>query len=401
MSVRGYQFRIAGRSRKIRKIPRQAGLVHDGPPARRGRMSWRRHWRRRAGSYLWSRTDKTRRSWGKRHRQAGRRMTGKHGNKVPGRILPTRITETDVAVEKQGIYRPAETPLHASVLPNQGRIRQNIEVLPYEEGYRQGLYDGGEAKVEKWIPKQMVLLELTVDDVIQAGIQSLTGSLIQVLTTADVSQELDDAIKNARPFSLVRLGDGELLTLAHDTVMSIEEVRRWGSFLPYAGVNLPDSHVRLELSKAISSASIVGIPKSRHPSYQGLLFPVLRYFGINYRTLKMTSSTVNYALNEEGRLRQLLTGRKVLLIGNEAPGLAKHLRSLGIQVQGVIAPVLGVTDIQRVMNQIAHIEFDIAFVSAGVAAVILCARIANELGKAALDMGHLADKITSGEISLT
>jgi len=328
-------------------------------------------------------------------------MTGKHGNKVPGRILPTRIAETDVAVEKQGIFRPAETPLHASVLPNQRRMRQKIEVLPYEEGYRQGLYDGGEAKVEKWIPKQMVLPELTVDDVIQAGIQSLTGSLIQILTTADVFQELDDAIKNARPFSLVRLGDGELLTLAHDTVMSIEEVRRWGSFLPYAGVNLPDSHVRLELSKAISSASIVGIPNSRHPSYQGLLFPVFRYFGINYRTLKMTSSTVNYALNEEGRLRQLLTGRKVLLIGNEAPGLAKHLRSLGIQVQGVIAPVLGVTDIQRVMNQIAHIEFDIAFVSAGVAAVILCARIANELGKAALDMGHLADKITSGEISLT
>ncbi|MFD1269674.1 GT-D fold domain-containing glycosyltransferase [Paenibacillus motobuensis] len=317
------------------------------------------------------------------------------------RMLPAPIDGKNEAVKDHRISKSTKIPLRASVLPDRVGIRQNIDALPYEEGYRQGLYDGGEAKVEKWLPNQMVLPELTVDDVIQAGIQSLTGSLIPILTTVDVSQELAEAIKNARPFSLVRLGDGELLTLAHDTVMSIEEVRRWGSFLPYAGVNLPDSRVRLELAKAISSASIVGIPESRHPSYQGLLFPVLRYFGINYRSLKMTSSTVNYALNEEGRLRQLLTGRRVLLIGNEAPGLAKHLRSLGIQVQGIIAPVLGVTDIQRVMNQIAHIEFDIAFVSAGIAAVILCARIANELGKAALDMGHLADKITSGELSLT
>ncbi|WP_229520717.1 GT-D fold domain-containing glycosyltransferase [Paenibacillus sp. GM2] len=329
------------------------------------------------------------------------KMPGKHGDKVLGGTLPAPIAETDVAVEEQGISKPAETPMQVSVPPNQSRTRQKIETLPYEEGYRQGLYDGGEAKVEKWIPHQMVLPELTVDDVIQVGVQSLTASLIPILTTSDVSHELEEALKSGRPFSLVRLGDGELLTLAYDTVMSGEEVRRWGSFLSYAGVNLPDSHVRLALAEAISSASIVGIPKSRHPSYQGLLFPVLRHFGIDYGSLKLTSSTINYALNEEGELRQLLTGRKVLLIGNETPGLAKHLQSLGIQVRGIIAPVLGVSDVQRVMNQIAHIDFDIAFVAAGVAAVILCARIANELGKAALDMGHLANKITSGEMSIT
>jgi len=291
--------------------------------------------------------------------------------------------------------------MRASVLPDQGRTRQKIEDLAYEKGYRQGLYEGGEAKVEKWIPKQMILAELTVDDVIQAGLQNLTASFIPIITTAEVSLELDEALKNARPFSLVRLGDGELLTLAHDTVMSLEQVRRWGDFLPYAGVNLPDPHVRNDLAKAISRASIVGIPHSRHPSYQGLLFPVLRNFGIDYRRLKLASSTVNYALNEEGRLRQLLIGHKVLLIGNETPDLGKYLQDLGIQIQGTVAPVHGVSDVQRVMNRIAHIDFDIAFVSAGIAAVILCVRIADELGKAALDMGHLANKFTSGEMSLT
>ncbi|HEY4391822.1 MAG TPA: GT-D fold domain-containing glycosyltransferase, partial [Paenibacillus sp.] len=336
---------------------------------RRGPMRRRRQRHRLEGSNARSGTDRTRRSSKKRPPQAGSSSN--------------------------------EVPLRASVLPDQHGTRRGTETFDFEEGYRQGLYDGGDAKVEKFIPEQMILPELTIDDVIQTGIQSLSSSFIPIMTTAEVYQELDEALEKVRPFSLVRLGDGELLTLAHDTVMPVEQVRRWGWFLPYAGVHLPDSQVRIDLARAISRANIVGIPMSRHPSYQGLLFPVLRYYGIDYRRLKLAWSTVNYALNEEGRLRRLLTGRKVLLVGNETPGMAKYFQGEGIQIQGTVAPVHGVSDVQRVMNQIAHIDFDIAFVSAGIAAVILCVRIADELSKAALDMGHLANKITSGELSLT
>ncbi|MED4959318.1 GT-D fold domain-containing glycosyltransferase, partial [Paenibacillus macerans] len=142
---------------------------------------------------------------------------------------------------------------------------------------------------------------------------------------------------------------------------------------------------------------IIGIPQSRHPSYQGLLFPVFRHYGIDYRTLQLTTSTINYELNEEGYFARLLKGRRVLLIGDKAFALAKVLRLWGADIAGSIAPVNGVGDVPRIMELARGIPFDLALVAAGIAAVILCERLAGEHGKVTLDLGHLANKLISGE----
>ncbi|GAA0133323.1 hypothetical protein YSY43_01630 [Paenibacillus sp. YSY-4.3] len=270
----------------------------------------------------------------------------------------------------------------------------------YDEGYRQGYYEGGEAKVERQLPPYTVLPDLTLDDVIARGIQQVTASLVPIMSPTAVCTEIIRALGQRRPFSVIRLGDGELLTLAHDMIISTEQARLWGPFLPYAGVTLPDAAASRSLAESIRKANIVGIPVSRHPSFQGLLFPALNQLDISHHKLRMTSSTVNYALHEQGLLYRMLYGQKLLLIGNKAAGLSGVLESGGLEVTGIVTPVNGVHDVQRIVEQAALIEFDLALVAAGVAAVMICTAIAEELGKVSFDMGHLANRLESGEALL-
>lgn len=277
---------------------------------------------------------------------------------------------------------------------------ERVRAAAFEAGYREGLFEGGEAKLGRFIPRYMMLPELRVDDVIAAGFPAFAGQLYPLLTPAEVFAAAEGALRERRPLSIVRLGDGELLTLAHDTVISTEEALRWGAFLPYAGVHLPDPAAREALATAIRAADMIGVPESRHPSYQGLLFPVLRHYGIDYRSLRLTTSIVNYELNAGGYLTRLLQGQRVLLIGNQAEALAGFLGQRGVQVVSWLAPVLGVADVPRIAMRLREVpDFDLALVAAGVAAVMLCTRLSGELGKVALDIGHLADKLIKGEAS--
>ncbi|GGA35796.1 hypothetical protein GCM10010917_21220 [Paenibacillus physcomitrellae] len=209
-----------------------------------------------------------------------------------------------------------------------------------------------------------------------------------------------ESLTTGRSLSLVRLGDGELLTLAHDTVLPVEEARRRGPFLPYAGVELPDPGVREKLAQALFKADIIGVPQSRHPSFQGLLFPVLSHYGLDPAKLRLTLSTVNYAMVERGLLLPLLQGRKVLVVGNKSPGLAEVLARSGVEIGGIIPSVQGAHDAENAVAAAAGHSFDLALVSAGIAAVLICSEIASRLGKPAIDFGHLANKLESGEMTL-
>ena len=70
-----------------------------------------------------------------------------------------------------------------------------------------------------------------------------------------------------------------------------------------------------------------------------------------------------------------------------------------VQIAGSISPVNGMSDIPRIMREAAAHHFDIALVSAGIPAVVIAQRVATELGKVALDFGHLANSFLKGEAS--
>ncbi|MFC5648064.1 GT-D fold domain-containing glycosyltransferase [Paenibacillus solisilvae] len=268
----------------------------------------------------------------------------------------------------------------------------------YKDGYELGKYEGGEILLEMATPQHMLLPEVSLQEVISAGVEMLKPLCYPLMEVQEVFAEMEQAVRLERPCAVIRLGDGELLALSQEKIYDSETVKQEGRFLSYAGVNPPDLHARDQIALAICHAQIVGVPMSRRKNFQPLLHPVLRSHGIDPRRLRLTSSTINYGLHTAGLLTQLLQGKRLLIIGNVAPELAQVLQENGFLVTGIISPVHGFADIERVMAEVRDAVFDLALVSAGIPAVVISYRIAAERGKVAIDFGHMADAIVKGEV---
>jgi hypothetical protein len=267
----------------------------------------------------------------------------------------------------------------------------------YEKGMQDGIYSGGDAILDSLLPGDAILPEIPIQAVIAAGLEQMRPQLYPIIQTDVLGERIINALQTHTPLSFVRLGDGELLTLAQDVVLSTKEVLKRGPFLTYAGVNIPDLAARDQLLHAIRGADVVGIPKLRLRNYLPLAFSVFRAYGIDYRSLRLTDSLNNYYLYKAGYLSKFVSGQRVLTVGNMAPALAEILVKNGVHVVGAISPIEGVKDVPRVMEKIRKMDFDIALISAGISAVILAQKIASEMGKVAIDFGHLADSMVKGE----
>lgn len=276
----------------------------------------------------------------------------------------------------------------------------------HEEGYRQGRYDGEgrnewrdgvDGLIDTFIPEYEILPDFTAEQIVAAGVEHLRPHFRHMLTPDELADRILHALDTRSPFSLVRIGDGELLTLAQGSVLSVEQVKEQGPFLGYAGVDVPDFVARDQVKEAIKQASVVGIPKLRVRNFQPLALAVFNAHGIGYGSLTLTDSLINYYLYQAGHISRIVGGRRVLIAGMLAEPLADYMRQNGVNVVAAISPVEGVKDVPRVMEEIAARDFDIALVAAGVAAVLLSVRIAAELGKVAIDFGHLANSMIKGE----
>lgn len=263
----------------------------------------------------------------------------------------------------------------------------------YAEGFREGAFAGGEGLLEEHLPVDLLIPNLTMEEVLIAGVEALRPRGVPLLGPEGVYEEIERMLTERRPYALVRLGDGELLTMAQDIVFPAEEVLRKGDFLSYAGVDVPDLAARDELTAAVRLASRVGVPLSRRPHFQPLLFALWNAHGIRAESLPLTISTVNYALHEKGYLARLMAGRRILIIGDVAEPLAETLRSQGVQVVGTVSPVQGIRDLHRVVDEASRYDFDLALVSAGIAAVPISVHLAGRTGKVAIDFGHQANII--------
>jgi hypothetical protein len=342
----------------------------------------------------------------KRRRQisgiARKRRLGK--GKRSGRISKKRSIRIRKQIPLHTQTAPVEpAPVMALDMPDR-EGQHAAEVAAYDrgfsEGFGKGQYDGGEKFVDQLMPGGMVLPGVPVQDIIAAGLEQYRSSMIPVMGTVEVVGQIVQAMDNHLPLSVVRLGDGELLTMAQDTIYSASQIRNQWPFLSYAGVDVPDYVARDQLSQAVREATIVGIPLLRVPNFQHLAFQIFDSCGLNYRAMQLTHSTINYAIYLEHGIPSIIAGRKVLVIGNQAAALSNYLQGYGYTVVGAVSPVQGVHDIDRVMQEVSQYEFDIALVAAGIPAVIIVSRIATELGKVAIDFGHLADSMAKGEAPL-
>jgi hypothetical protein len=226
--------------------------------------------------------------------------------------------------------------------------------------------------------------------------------LARQIDNTKLAEIIRESIINHRPLSIVSLGDGEVLTLAQDKILSLEDIAWRGQFLSYAGVNPPDLEARDQLAEAIRRASYVGPTNAFGANFQPLLLRSLRTHGINFRKLNICDPFFNYELFKAGVLQNILFNLNprptVVIIGNRAAELQEILLPLGLKMADPIYPVAGVKDIERVVGEVAKRDFDVALVSAGVATAIICVRIADRMGKVAMKFGHLADEIISGRV---
>lgn len=267
----------------------------------------------------------------------------------------------------------------------------------YVKGFKEGKHTGGDGIVDLVLPAYQIMPEAGIEEIVAAGVNALSHRIVHLLTVQEVGERIMNALESHSPFSLVRLGDGESLTLAQDTVMTAEQVREAGDFLQYAGVSVPDHAARDSLASAIRRATVVGVPKLRQPNYQPLTFAAFRANGIDYQKLALTDSLINYYIHQSGYLSRMMQGRRVLLIGDKGMELANVLSANGVNVAGVIAPVQGVGDAGRVSELAEGYDFDLAIVSAGISAVLIAENIATRIGKVAVDFGHMADALIKGE----
>lgn len=256
----------------------------------------------------------------------------------------------------------------------------------------EGIYRGGDELVNHCLPTNSIL-NADIDSIIAAGTKAMSHRLINLIDEHEVAKRIWNAAEERRGFSLVRLGDGELLTLAQDTVYTIDEIKFIGShFLTYAGLNVPDLAARDALISSVQQADIVGVPSLRRITFQNLFRKVANHYNLPIENMPLTTSVINYVLEKTALYHRLFTHFRVLLIGNRMAELREHLTKYGYQSIVGVLPLAGTKAVDEVLEQTSHSQYDVAIVAGGIAASILCPLISRN-HKVAIDFGHLADEL--------
>lgn len=260
----------------------------------------------------------------------------------------------------------------------------------------EAIYRGGEALVKQKLTKN-VYLPFNIEEIIDEGMKNLGEQMIHLHTAKEVEEKINVALREGKGFSVIRLGDGELLALSHDTLVSSEEIKQSGK-LQYAlgGFSVPNHLKRDQLVKNLLEADVVGIPEARYPTYQRLFNQLAKVYKLPLQKMALTNSQINYRINEETTcFHQLLMNYRVLLIGNRAHEGKEFFEKQGYNSVVGSIPVPGIESVEQVLSEAEKFTFDVAFVSAGIPANIICVELAKR-NKVAIDFGHLLDRYVKG-----
>lgn len=247
---------------------------------------------------------------------------------------------------------------------------------------------------------EAILPGVSLGTILKAGIRSLDRERLPLKTVHDVYWEIETALRQKRPFSMVRVGDGEAIFMARGCILTDHEADALGPFLHSHGVFHHEREARADLIAGVMAADIVGLPRSRRRTFQPLAAAALDAAGVAWRQKRLTNSLVNFELQEHGYLGVLLRRRRVLVVGGPAVDLAKRLQRQGFDVAGAVAPFATYEDLDAVLSQSAAVEWDVALVSCGVGSLALCPRLSKLHGAVVLDLGHVADALLEHPVSV-
>ncbi|MDQ0657875.1 GT-D fold domain-containing glycosyltransferase [Paenibacillus sp. W2I17] len=223
-----------------------------------------------------------------------------------------------------------------------------------------------------------------------------------------VLDQLEAAVLEERPLSLVRVGDGENIVMSQETVWTTEQVlqERWAikANLGQKGLRLPNIQLRDEVAASLQRASIVGVlPRGdttiKAPDYlkRPLTDMLFAHFGISPPLT--CHACVNRELAQNPRFWQMLAGKRVLLVTRETQELRAALVRDPYHLDIVSAlPFDSYDQMQETLEWIQTNQhtFDVALFSCGVNAVVLAERTAALAGKVAIDFGKANNIILKG-----
>ncbi len=222
----------------------------------------------------------------------------------------------------------------------------------------------------------------------------------QMIPTVKVLTQIQFALKQKKPFSLIRIGDGENIVLAQNIFFSPREVLNsyWVKQSDTGrgkGVTLPNLNLRNQMVKAIRLANMVGICRQKNdevsvPSkykreltnklfdHFHLYPPNLCYVFVNR---KMVSLRIFW---------EMLHRYRTLLISKWAEAYAEKINRDYADLKPKIVGCIDFTHYKQIpttLELIGKYRFDMALISAGVNSVLLAPAIAERYGKVAIDYG--------------
>lgn len=223
------------------------------------------------------------------------------------------------------------------------------------------------------------------------------------LSTLNVIEEVRKALDKNTPLSIVRVGDGENICLSQYKVWPIRKIlsTRWARLsrsTNWKGVRLPNIRLRDELIHSINKADIVGIPHYNDKEIlakQQYLRPLTDscFEKYNISPKQLCHTFVNRHMVEYPQFWEMLKGKKVVIISRWANELKNFVGDkydgLGIQFVKLIR-INRFEEISKVLIKMKLVDCDIVFISAGVNAVILAQKLAEEQGRIAIDFGKSA-----------
>ncbi|MDT0121559.1 GT-D fold domain-containing glycosyltransferase [Paenibacillus sp. RRE4] len=228
------------------------------------------------------------------------------------------------------------------------------------------------------------------------------------LEMQDVLDQLEAALQEKRPFSLVRVGDGENIVMSQESVWPMEQVlqERWAikANLGQKGLRLPNLKMRDEVAASLKRATIVGVlPRGdstiKAPDYlkRPLTDMIFAHYGI--APALTCHACVNRELVQVPRFWQMLAGKRVLLVTRELDELQAALVKEPYHLD--IVSTLAFDNYDQMDETLQWIQthqedFDVALFSCGVNAVILAERTAALAGKVAIDFGKANNMILKG-----
>ena len=236
------------------------------------------------------------------------------------------------------------------------------------------------------------------------------------LNSTQLMDRILESLNEKQPCSIVSVGQTEAVVMGQNMFTSDLVLQNFQFHLQkeaeianigvkqgfyHRGIRFPNPQAQKETLEAVKAVDIIGY-NTLEANAKTITERVFSLFNIQPNVIFEANIRRVFMKSQEEKFKQILKGRKVLLIGSLAPQAkssleAKYSKELGCEIVGAI-PIYEYEDIPNVKKELNNFTFDICFLSAGVNAVILAPYIAQNYGKVAFDIGSGMQTFITNEV---